>query len=83
MIKTLPEWMNAVKKSSFRLSQFLNNLATSGKTCWAIPPLVKNDLHIIGFHKKAKFFDLYFAKQSTPSENDSSTPIETKHLCDD
>ena len=80
---------------NFALSPSLNNPATSAKTYWAIlkifysrkkisliPPLVINDQLITDFQEKANYFNLYFAKQCTPIENDSSIPTETKCLCD-
>ena len=54
----------------------------SGKKIPLIPPLIINDQLITDFQEKANYFNLYFAKQCTPIENDSSIPTETKCLCD-
>ena len=75
---------------NFQLSQSLNNPATSTKTYWTIlkifysgkkipliPPLIINDQFISDFQEKANYFNLYFAKQCTPIENDSSIPTDT------
>ena len=80
---------------NFQLSQSLNNPATSAKTYWTIlktfysgkkipliPPLVINDQLITDFREKANYFNLYFARQCTPVENDSSMPTETNCLYD-
>ena len=80
---------------NFQLSQSLNNPGTSSKTYWTIlktffngkkipliPPLVINDQLITDFREKANYFKLYFARQCTPIENDSSIPTETNCLCD-
>ena len=80
---------------NFHLSQSLNNPATSSKTYWTIlktfysgkkipliPPLVINDQLITDFWKKANCFNLYFARQCTSIEDDSSIPTETNCLCD-
>ena len=77
-------------ESYFQLNQSLNNPAASTKTNWTIlktfysgkeipliPPLVINDQLITDFWEKANFFNLYFAKQCAPNENDSSVPTET------
>ena len=77
-------------ESYFQLNQSLNNPAASTKMNWTIlktfysgkeipliPPLVINDQLITDFWEKANFFNLYFAKQCTPNENDSSIPTET------
>ena len=47
-----------------------------------IPPLVINDQLITGFRENANYFNLYFARQCTPIENDSSVSTETDCLCD-
>ena len=78
---------------NFQLSQSLNNLATSSKTYWTILktfysatkmplilPLVINDQLIIDFREKANYFNLQFARQRTPIENDSSILTE-KTVC--
>ena len=78
---------------NFQLSQSLNNLAISSKTYWTtlktfysatkmplILPLVINDQLIIDFREKANYFNLQFARQCTPIENDSSAPAE-KTVC--
>ena len=75
---------------NFQLSQSLNNPATSTKTYWTIlkifysgkkipliPPLIINDQFISDFQEKANYFNLYFAKQCAPIENDSSIPTDT------
>ena len=54
----------------------------SGKKIPLIPPLVINDQLITDFREKANYFNLYFAKQCAPIENDSSIPAETNCLCD-
>ena len=54
----------------------------SGKKIPLIPPLIINDQLITDFQEKANYFNLHFAKQCTPIENDSSIPTETKCLCD-
>ena len=80
---------------NFQLSQSFNNPGTSSKTYWTIlktfysgkkipliPLLVINNQLITDFREKANYFNLYFAKQCTPIENDSSIPTETNRLCD-
>ena len=80
---------------NFQLIQSSNNPAASAKTYWTIlknfysgkkipliPPLIINDQLITDFRLKANYFNLYFAKQCTPIENDSSIPTETNCLCD-
>ena len=80
---------------NFQLSQILNNPVTSSKTYWTIlktfysgktisliPPLVINNQLITDFHEKANYFNLYFGRQCTPVENDSSIPTQTNCLCD-
>ena len=71
------------------------NPAISAKSCWTIlkafysgkkipliPPLVINDRLITDIRVKANYFNLYFAKQCAPIENDSFIPTETNCLCD-
>ena len=80
---------------NFQLSESLNNPAASSKTYWTIlktfysgkkipliPPLVINYQFITDFHEKGNYFNLYFARQCTPIENDNSIPTETNCLCD-
>ena len=80
---------------NFQLSQILNNPATSSKTYWTvlktfysgkkiplIPPLIINNQLITDFQEKANYFNLYFARQCTPIENDSSIPTQTNCLCE-
>ena len=47
-----------------------------------ILPLVINDQLITDFREKADYINLYFAKQCTAIENDSSISTETNYLCD-
>ena len=78
---------------NIQLSQRLKNPVTSAKTYWTIlktfysgkkiplfQPLVINGLLITDFHEKANYFNLHFAKQCTPFDNDSSIPTETNCL---
>ena len=87
--------MERKNEYNFQLSQSLNNPATSAKTYWTIlktfysgkkipliPPLVINDQVITDFPEKTNYFNLYFARQCTPTENDSSVPTEKNCLCD-
>ena len=80
---------------NFQLSQSSSSPATSSKTILTIlkifysdkkipliPPLVINDQLITGFRENANYFNLYFAKQYTPIENDSSIRTEINCLCD-
>ena len=80
---------------NLQLRQSLNNPTTSAKTYWAIlktfysakkinliPALVLNNQLVTDFRKKANCLNLYFARQCTPIENDSSIPTETSCLCD-
>ena len=64
------------------LAELFKKLFSVKKIC-LIPPLLKNDQIITSFCKKANFLNSYFAKQCTPTENDSSIPTETNCLCDD
>ena len=74
---------------NFQLSQSLNKPATSSKTYCTIlktfysgkkipliPPLVINNQLITDFREKANYFNLSYARQCTPIENDSSIPTE-------
>ena len=87
-------WNEPKKSLAQCLGQSLNNPATSAKTYWTIlktfysgkkihliPPLAINDQLITDFREKTNIFNLYFAKQCTPIENDSSIPTETNCLC--
>ena len=84
--------MERKNEYNFQLSQSLNNPTTSartilktfysGKKMPLIPPLVINDQLITDFREKVNFFNLYFAKQYTPIENDCPIPTETNCLCD-
>ena len=72
--------MEKKSKYNFQLSGTLKNLAESPKTYWTILKtfysgktilLVINDQLMTDFWKTASFFNLYFAKQRAPIENDS------------
>ena len=86
--------MKRKNEYNFQLGQSINNPATIAKTYWTIletfysgkktpiiPPLVINNQVIIDFKEKANFFNLYFARQYTFIENDSSIPTETNVFC--
>ena len=46
-----------------------------------ISSFVINDQFLIDFLEKANFFNLRFAKQCGPIENDSPIPTGTNYLC--
>ena len=54
----------------------------SDKKIPLIPPLIINNQLITDFREKTTFFNLYFAKQCTHIENDSSIPTEKDCICD-